>query len=50
MQEQTSVGSSKLVDGLTTWPAMSEHCLSSKGQRSRSRNVSAANTLETKTS
>jgi len=49
-QERIVVGSSNLVEGLTTWPAMYDHWPKSKGQRSRSltrsRNVSAAITLE----
>jgi len=44
-QERIAVGSSNLVDGLTTLPAMYDYWPRSKGQRSRSRNVSAAITL-----
>ena len=35
-QEGISVGSSNLVEGLITWPAMYDHWPKSKGQRSRS--------------
>jgi len=35
-QERINVGSSNLVEGLTTWPAMYDHRPKSKGQRSRS--------------
>jgi len=34
-QEWIAVGSSSLVEGLTTWPAMCDHWPRSKGQRSR---------------
>jgi len=34
-QERIDVGSSNLVEGLTTWPAMYDHWPKSKGQRSR---------------
>ena len=34
--ERIDVGSSNLVEGLTTWPAMYDHWPKSKGQRSRS--------------
>ena len=44
-QERIAVGSSNLVEGLTTWPAMYDHWPKLKGQRSRSRNASAAITL-----
>jgi len=35
-QEQIAVGSSNLVEGLTTWPIMYDHWPRSKGQRSSS--------------
>jgi len=35
-QERIGVGSSNLVEGLTTWPAMFGHCPRLKGQRARS--------------
>jgi len=35
-QERIAVGSSNLVEGLTTWPAMYDRWPRSKGQRSRS--------------
>jgi len=35
-QERISVGSSHLVQGVTTWHAMYDHWSNSKGQRSRS--------------
>ena len=38
-QEQIAIGSSNLVEGLNTWPAMYDHWPKSKGHRSRSRNV-----------
>jgi len=41
----SSFGRLNLVEGLTTWPAMYDHWPKSKGQRSRSRNISAAITL-----
>jgi len=35
-QERIAVGSSNLVEGLTTWPTMYDHWPRSKGQTSRS--------------
>jgi len=48
-QQRIAVGSSNSVEGLTTsstWPAMYDHLPRPKGQRSRSRNVSAVITLK----
>jgi len=44
-RERIAVGSSNLVERLTTWPAMYDHWPRSKVKVTRSRNVSAAITL-----